>query len=155
MSYETRAGRGEDSEALFTIRCSVKENHQSREELNAIGVTVDSVRDMIESGNFVTRVAEVEGVPVGFTMAEISDGYFFACFVRPGAEGQGIGKALMMQTEAELISAGVTEAWLSTGPGEALRAVGFYEHLGWERSGVLDDGQIRFTKHLSKTEQGR
>ena len=148
MKYQTRAGRADDAEALFEVRCSVNENHQSRAELKAIGVTVESVRDMIDSGNFVTRVAVIEDELVGFTMAEIAEGYFFACFVRPSVEGTGIGGTLMAQTEAELLSCGVHQAWLSTGPGEALRAVGFYEHLGWERTGVLDDGQIRFQKNL-------
>ena len=137
-----------DVEDLFDIRCSVIENHQSRDELAEIGVTVPVVREMIESGDYVTTIADVDGRPVGFTMAQISEGYVFACFVRPGFEGRGIGRALMRAAEDGLRRAGVRRAWLSTGARDDLRAVGFYRHLGWHEDGFLEDGQIRFAKEL-------
>jgi len=137
-----------DVEALFDIRCSVIENHQSREELAELGITPATIADMIRGGGYVAILAEVDGKPVGFTMAEISESYLFACFIRPGFEKRGIGRQLMEQTEAGLRQQGVTQAWLSTGPGEELRSVGFYERLGWKRNGYLEDGQIRFEKDL-------
>lgn len=141
-----------DVETLFDIRCSVTENHQSREELALLGITVESVKEMIEGGDYVTTIAEKDEQPVGFTMAQISDGYLFACFVRPGFEGQRIGRALMDAAEEGLRRAGVKQAWLSTGPEHDLRAIGFYRHLGWTDDGYLDDGQIRFTKTLQNAE---
>lgn len=143
-----RRGERDDVEALFEIRCSVVENHQSREELAALGITTESVAAMIESGGYLSIIAEVDDRPVGFAMAQISDGYVFALFVKPGYEGQGIGKALMKTVEAGLHSAGVAEAWLATGADPRLRAVGFYRHLGWRESGFLDDGQLIFKKLL-------
>jgi len=141
-----------DVPVLFEIRCSVGENHQSREELAGIGVTEDAVRAMIVGGEYVSFVAEIDGVEAGFTMAEVAERYVFACFVKPDCEGNGIGRALMEKTEDALRQLGVSEAWLSTGPGEELRAVGFYAHLGWRRNGYLEDGQIRFEKRLTDTE---
>lgn len=143
-----RAVTVEDVEALFDIRCSVLENHQSREELAELGITPTTIADMIRGDDYVAFLAEVGGEPIGFTMAEISEAYVFACFLRPGFEKRGIGRQLMERTEAGLRQHGVTQAWLSTGPGEDLRAVGFYERLGWKRNGYLDDGQIRFEKDL-------
>lgn len=143
-----RPTTGRDVEALFDIRCSVAENHQSREELAALGVTEASVRAMVEGGDYVATVAEVDGRPIGFSMAQISEGYVFACFVRPAFEGRGIGGALMEAAEDGLRRAGVRRAGLSTGADEGLRAVGFYRHLGWRDDGYLDEGQIRFTKDL-------
>ena len=70
---------------------------------------------MINSGDYVTTIAECEGQPVGFTMAQISDGYIFACFVRFGFEGQGIGRAIMTAAEAGLAGSGVKESWLAKG----------------------------------------
>jgi hypothetical protein len=55
----------------------------------------------------------------------------------------------METAEAGMRDAGVERAWLSTGPGETLRAVGFYRHLGWIDDGHLEDGQVRFTKRLA------
>lgn len=139
----------EDVEDLFDIRCSVTENHQSREELASLGITVESVKEMVASGDYVTTITEVDGQAVGFSMAQISEGYVFACFVRAECHGQGVGGALMKAAEEGLRRAGVKEAWLSTGEEERFRAPGFYRYLGWVDSGYLDDGQIRFTKRLS------
>lgn len=137
-----------DAETLFDIRCSVLENFQSREELESLGITLQSVRDMIEGGDYITTIAEKDGRPVGFSMAQVSDGYIFACFVRPAFEGRGIGRALMDTAEKGLRRRGVQKAWLSTGSEPGLRAAGFYNHLGWVKAGHLDDGQIIFQKTL-------
>lgn len=137
-----------DVETLFDIRCSVKQNFQSRDELADLGITVESVRDMVRGGDYVTTIADVDNRSVGFSMAQISEGYVFACFVRPAYESQGIGRALMNAAEEGLRRAGVKSAWLSTGSEEDLRASGFYRHLGWTEDGFLDDGQIRFVKSL-------
>ena len=146
-----RAAVAHDVEELFALRCSVIENHQSREELAGIGITTASVTEMVESDDFVTTLAESDGQLVGFTMAQISEGHVLACFVRPGFEGQGVGRTVMQAAEQGLARAGVREAWLSTGPGSALRAVGFYAHLGWFEDGCLDDGQIIFRKRLCRS----
>jgi len=143
-----RSASARDVETLFDIRCSVTENYQSREELASLDITVESIEGMIASGDYITLIAEEDGQPIGFTMAQISEGYVFACFVRPAFEGQGIGGALMAAMEEGLRSAGVKQAWLSTGSEQGLRASGFYRHLGWIDAGYLEDGQIRFTKAL-------
>ena len=137
-----------DTETLFDIRCSVVENHQSREELTNLGVTTQSIQEMIEGGDYITTIAEEDGQSVGFSMAQISEGYVFACFVRPEFEGKGFGRALMDAVEAGLRQKGVRDAWLSTGQEPGLRAIGFYLHLGWYKDGYLDDGQIIFRKTL-------
>ena len=113
-----------------------------------LGITEESVGRMIAGGDYVTTISEHAGQAVGFTMAQISEGYIFACFVRPGFEGRGFGRALLQAAESGLRRAGVTRAWLSTGGEEDLRAAGFYRHLGWKEDGYLDDGQIRFVKDL-------
>lgn len=141
-----------DAETLFNIRCSVVENHQSREELTSLDITIQSVKEMIEGGDYITTIAEEDGQPAGFSMAQTSEGYVFACFVKPEFEGKGVGRALMDAAEEGLRRGGVQKAWLSTGPESELRAVGFYLHLGWYKDGYLDDGQIIFRKTLISAE---
>ena len=145
---ELRAASPTDGEILFDIRCSVVENHQSREELTSLGITLQSIKQMIEGGDYITTIAEENGQPVGFSMAQISEGYVFACFVRPEFEDRGVGRALMRTTEKELRKRNVQKAWLSTGSEPDLRAAGFYLRLGWYKDGYLDDGQIIFRKTL-------
>lgn len=143
-----RPATTDDVETLFAIRCSVRENYQSREELAGLGITPGTVKAMLMSGEYVATLAIVDGQPVGFTMAHIPEGYILACFVRPEFEGRGVGRAVMRAAEEGLRAAGVTSAWLSTGQEPGLRAPGFYRHLGWQEDGHLEDGQLRFTKQL-------
>lgn len=148
-----RPALANDAGTLFDIRCSVVENYQSREELASLGITIQSVKEMIEGEDYITTIAEEDGQPVGFSMVQVSDGYVFACFVRPEFEGKGFGRALMNVAEEGLRRGGVQKAWLSTGPESELRAAGFYLHLGWYKDGYLDDGQVVFRKTLISAEQ--
>ena len=148
-----RPAKPNDVETLFAIRSYVRQNYKSKEELENLGITIESVKEMIEGGDYITILAEADDQAVGFSMAQISEAYVFACFVRPEFESRGTGRALMDSTEAELRSRGVERAWLSTGAEAGLRAPGFYLHLGWYKDGYLEDGQIIFRKRLINTEQ--
>lgn len=91
-------------------------------------------------------LAEVDGLPVAFSMADARECTVFAMFVRPGYEGRGLGRALMREAEEWLYSRGCGEIWLLTGGDPRLRAHGFYKRLGWGAAGVEADGQLRFIK---------
>ena len=56
--------------------------------------------------------------------------------VRPDLQGGGAGRALLEEAEAQARSAGLDELVLVTPP-DLSGAVGFYEHLGWQRAGEL------------------
>ncbi|QIL75564.1 GNAT family N-acetyltransferase [Hymenobacter sp. HDW8] len=118
-----------DVPILFDIRCSVRENHQSREELAALGVTDSTVVEMLQ-GDGPGWLAEIDDKPVGFAMVILSERTVFACFIRPGFEGRGIGRRLMEAAEAELRRHSIQEAWLTTGADPAIRANVFYQALG-------------------------
>jgi GNAT superfamily N-acetyltransferase len=145
MTTHVRVATEEDVEALFAIRTGVRENHQSREELAAIGVTPESVAEMLRTTSRAW-LAEVEGEPAAFAMADAERGTVFAMFVRPGREGRGLGRALMREAEGWLFERGWSEIWLTTGSDPAIRANGFYRHLGWQGAGVEPNGEIRYVK---------
>lgn len=144
-----RPATPEDVAAIFGVRCSVSENHMSLEELGALDITPETVREMISGGGYIVPVALVDEKIAGFAMAEISEGYVFALFVRPDQEGKGLGRALMQIVESGLAKHGIQEAWLATGSEPGIRAPGFYRHLGWVDSGFMDDGQLKFCKTLT------
>lgn len=147
-----RPATAADIPDIFTVRCSVKENHMSREELAELDITPESVADMITGGDYIVPVAVVDSRIVGFAMAQISEGYLFALFVLPEHENKSVGRALMRVVESGLMEHGVKEAWLATGSEPGIRAPGFYRHLGWAESGLMDDGQLKFTKAFSAFE---
>lgn len=55
--------------------------------------------------------------------------------VRADARGSGVGRALLERAQEEARRAGLGELVLVTPPD--LAAIGFYEHLGWQRVGEL------------------
>lgn len=145
MSAQIRIAREEDVETLFDIRTSVRENHQSRQELAEIGVTHESVAALLRT-NGRAWIGIEDGVAVAFSMANAEEATIFAMFVRPGHEGRGWGRRLMDEAEEWLFAHGHHEIWLLTGADPAIRANGFYRHLGWRVDGVQPDGQMKYIR---------
>ena len=134
-----------DVESLFDIRTSVLENHQSRADLARVGVTPDSVAQMLHSSSRAW-IASERKQDVAFSMADASDATVFAMFVRPAFERRGLGRILMKRAEEWLFEQGCVEIWLLTDANRDVRANGFYRHLGWDDAGIQQDGQVKFTK---------
>ncbi|GAB4469083.1 MAG: hypothetical protein OHK0037_27070 [Elainellaceae cyanobacterium] len=160
QGWRIRPAQPSDIDALFDIRTSVVENHQSREEIAALGITPESVAQMLDA-NCRAWVAEVNAEPtenpdlpahrlVGFAIANATEKTIFGLFVLPTYEGRGIGRSLLQAAENWLWSAGCEEIWLVTGNDPKLRAYGFYLHLGWTAVGVEAagefQGEMRFIK---------
>ena len=142
---DIRTATEADIPALFDIRTSVRENHQSLEELAPLGVTPKGIAEMLRTSS-QAWVAEVDDQPVAFSMADSGEGTIFAMFVRPEYEDRGLGRALMREAETWLFGQGWEEIWLLTGSDPKLRANGFYRHLGWRDAGLQADGQIKYVK---------
>ncbi len=137
-----RVVQPEDIETLFEIRTSVIENHQSREEIAALGITPDSVAQMLQT-DCGAWIAEIDRQPIGFSIANVTEKTIFGIFVLPSFEGRGAGRALMQRAEEWLWSKEIEEIWLVTGNDRNLRAYGFYLHLGWIPVGVESDGAMK------------
>jgi GNAT superfamily N-acetyltransferase len=133
-----RIATAEDVPDLFRVRTSVWENHQSEEELAALGVTRGSVSQMLGSGQARAWCAIENGAIVGFSMARRSGRDVFALFVLPEFEGRGIGASLLK----------LAVAWLRQQSGQPIRltterctrAYSLYLLWGWREVGELDDG---------------
>lgn len=137
-----------DVELLFDIRTSVRENHQSREELATLGVTPERIAAAL-AGPARAWIAEDDaGRAMGFAMADRGQGTLFALFVRPDAEGRGAGRALLAAAEAWLFEGGWEEVWLLTGREPGLRAHRVYRSAGWLPNGE-EGGQLRYVKRAA------
>ncbi|ATF92660.1 putative acetyltransferase [Cedecea neteri] len=131
-----------DIETIFSIRTSVNENHLSREEMAEMGITPQTVADIIAESPSIW-LADVDGKPAGFAMAIAEEACLFAMFVLPQFEGQGVGKLLLKKAEAFLLAEHPT-IWLETAASS--RAAAFYQRHGWRPVGGQDGEDIRFEK---------
>lgn len=154
MTIIIRPAEAGDVAGLFHVRLSVRENALSMAELAALGITPETVTDMIATEPCAWVAVEEDRI-VGFSMIDAKAGSLFAAFVLPGHEGRGIGRQLVAAAERQLRSRHAV-AWLETGT--STRAEGFYRRLGWravQDSAVQDigaqdigEGDIRLEKRL-------
>ena len=144
-----RAALQKDIETLFDIRTSVRENYQSREEIAELGITPDSVAQMLQT-DCKAWIAEIDNQPIGFAIASKTEKTIFGIFVLPSFEGRGAGRALMQAAEDWLWSHDIEQIWLLTDKNPKLRAYGFYLHLEWIPLGIESDGifegEMKFVK---------
>ncbi|UHD47487.1 GNAT family N-acetyltransferase [Aureimonas altamirensis] len=143
MTISIRDATDDDIPAIFEVRTSVRENHLSVEQLAAMGVTFETIREVLGQHHCIW-VAEQDGQVVGFSMVDVEDACVFAAFVCPEREGLSIGRQLVDRAETFLFKRH-SAIWLETDGSS--RAAGFYERLGWKRSERLENGDVRFEKH--------
>ncbi|MFH1312415.1 MAG: GNAT family N-acetyltransferase [Candidatus Eisenbacteria bacterium] len=127
-----------DVPALFVVRVATRENTLFLEELHNLGITEESVREMLVTSHR-GWLCEDRGRVVGFTMGNRETGEMWVIAVLPEYEGRGIGAGLLTLVEEWLWSAGWDEIWLTTDTDPALRAYGFYMKQGWQDSKIKDD----------------
>lgn len=130
----------EDVPDLFGVRVSTRENALTEEELQRLGITPETVCRML-AGSHLGWLCEVDGVVVGFAMANGETGEMWVIAVLPGCEGMGIGTGLMGRVEGWLWSLGWREIWLTTDTDTSLRAYGFYRARGW-KDWKVEDGDL-------------
>lgn len=127
----------DDIKQIQIVRHSVKENILSNPE---------QVTDN-DCEQFLTKrgkgwVCEIEGIIVGFAIADLKDDNIWALFLRPEFEGRGIGRSLHDLMLDWYFSRGKENVWLGTSPGT--RAEKFYRKMGWKETGLYGDDEIKF-----------
>ena len=84
---------------------------------------------LADPSNFLV-VATIESVVLGIALVDVR-GDIRLCYVRPGRERQGIGRAMLRALEAQACQWRLKEVRL----GSSLNARGFYEHHGYRFTG--------------------
>jgi len=128
-----RADSG-DAVELFRVRTSVRENHQTEEELAKHGVTRESLARMLASDDACGWCAELARRIVAFTIARRSERDVFALFVEPDFEGLGLGSTLLDSAVEWLSATGNERLRLTTGRGTPAQS--FYLNRGWTDIGT-------------------
>ena len=133
-----------DIPQLMEIRLSVTENVLSNPALVPYAAYVDYLTQRGKGW-----AAAVPGRLAGFAVADLLGHNIWALFVRPGFEGQGIGRALHEAMLDWYFSETSEPVWLGTAPGT--RAEAFYRKAGWREVGLMQEvGELRFEMDVSK-----
>lgn len=136
-----RKARRTDIDALFAVREAVTENrlHEPIEEFRKLAAPVIAAGLcwLCEAG---------DGRVLGFSACEPATGAIEVLYVRPDAEGRGIGRALLRKSCDDLLLRGHGHAWLTTTAGT--RAEGFYRKLGWRSFPSKTPTEVLFRRGL-------
>ncbi|MBW4654510.1 MAG: GNAT family N-acetyltransferase [Kaiparowitsia implicata GSE-PSE-MK54-09C] len=138
-----RPAKPEDVDTLFRIRMSVHENQASIERLAELGITPNSVEEIIKLPN-AAWLASIDGKDVGFAIIDPRMGSLLGLFVHPGYEGRGAGKALLKTAEEALYARGFQQIWLDTSDDMSTRAHQFYRNQGWIPIGKVGSQLFRY-----------
>jgi len=132
-----REARKEDIEQMHKVRVAVKENPLPDPGL----ISANDYQDfMFHRGK--GWVCEEDDHIIGFAIVDLHGKNIWALFVQPGHEGKGAGKKLhdkMMEWYFEQTDEPI---WLGTAPNT--RAEGFYTKVGWRKTGMRPNGEVRF-----------
>jgi ribosomal protein S18 acetylase RimI-like enzyme len=134
-----------DIPSLFRVRTATDENRLSMEDLAALDINAETVKEKL-LGNYKGWLCEEDGEVVGFAMGDKSSGELWVIAVLPSHICKGIGSQLLKQVENWLFSTGYHELWLVTGISERLRAYSFYRKHGWE-DWKIENGARYMMKH--------
>lgn len=127
-----------DMPGLWDVRYAVTEN-----TLTPGRISDEELRTSIEESGR-GWVVEQEGVILGFAIGLADTGNVWALFVRPEAQGQGIGSALHDVMIEWFATQPVPALWLTTGVDTKARR--FYEGRGWRCTGDAGKGEVRYER---------
>ena len=133
-----------DVVGIQRVRHAVKENR-----LTSRVIGDDEVLDAIERTGR-GWVVEAGSQVVAFAVGNGETGNIWALFVDPAHEGQGHGRRLHDEMLRWLWQRGLQRLHLSTEAGT--RAVRFYQAAGWQRVGVLPNGEVQFEWRASSAQ---
>jgi GNAT superfamily N-acetyltransferase len=125
-----------DLQATLAVRIAAKENPFSMEALVAMGITEESVTQMLATTHR-GWVCEVNEEIVGFAIGNRSNGELWVIAVLEAHEGKGIGRRLMQLVQEWLFGEGWDKLWLVTGT-PPTRAYHLYTKLGWKDVGPTE-----------------
>ena len=134
---DIRAMRKDDMDAIFHVRTSVVENHMSEEQLREIGITRESIADLLAQGDLKGWCALSGEEVVGFSLVSVSTREVNALFVLPDHSSRGLGQALLDIAVFNLRRIAPGTVRLRTDP--AMPAYRFYLKRGWKDTGEIHE----------------
>jgi GNAT superfamily N-acetyltransferase len=135
---QLRPANANDIEQLWEIRYAVRENTLTPGRIS----DEELLHSITEGGR--GWVIEHEGRLLGFAIGLFS-GHVWALFVRPEAEGQGVGSRLHAAMLEWYATLPCDRLWLTTDADSRARV--FYEARGWRPVGACGKGELRLERN--------
>lgn len=130
--------RADDAAAFVQLRGRTRENAISEVVLARYGITASTWAEDIRTGLLVGFTASLSGQLVGYCFGNTDTGEVAVLALLPDAEGQGVGRELLGRVVTSLRDRGHRRLFLGCSTDPAVRSYGFYRHLGWRPTGVMD-----------------
>ncbi|MFG6443394.1 GNAT family N-acetyltransferase, partial [Roseateles sp. LKC17W] len=127
-----------DSEECIRIRGITRENAISSEVLAGMGITVETLAKAIEAGELSGFVCMAGSQIAGYCFGASATGEIVVLALRREFEGMGVGRELLSRVAAHLGKLGHSRLFLACSADSSVRSHGFYRHLGWRSTGVVD-----------------
>lgn len=127
-----------DAPECLILRALTRENAATEERLRAMGITVETWRENIRSGELPGHVCVCEEKIVGYSFGSRDSGEIIVLALLPDFENRGIGRELLNRSVKELAGLGHTRLFLGCNPDPESRSHGFYRHLGWRSTHTYD-----------------
>jgi ribosomal protein S18 acetylase RimI-like enzyme len=138
MKIRFRDLKPQDFDRCIEIRGMTRDNPIPAEILKEFGVTKDAWVPLVKDKRIIGVVAESRDEVVGFCSGDAKTGEVLVLALLPAYEGYGLGKNMLVLVADKLLSFGIDKLWLAASPNPEIRAHGFYRHLGWAPTGMID-----------------
>ena len=137
-SISVARARAADAAAFIDLRGRTRENAVSAARLTSLGITEQTWAEDVRCGRLVGFTAVRHEKLVGYCFGDTQTGEVVVLALLPEAEGQGLGRELLDHVIADLRSHGHARLFLGCSTDPTVRSYGFYRHLGWQPTGVID-----------------
>jgi GNAT superfamily N-acetyltransferase len=141
----------------MTYDIAIEDNAPDAVRASIVDMVVAYNNSKVGPGNgraLVVVLRNQEGEVCGGLSGATSRGWLFVdhLVVTEASRGQGLGRKLVSMAEREAIKRGCANAWLNT---FEFQARGFYEKLGYERFGTLENYPIGFSRFFMQKSLAR
>ena len=138
IDYQYRPAVPEDATTCVIVRGKTRENAFTVEQLESIGVTVETWAQGITDDSMPGYVCLYLDTIVGYCFGAKETGEIVVLAVLPSHEKQGVGKTLLTMTVNHFGMLGFKRLFLGCSVDTNVRSYGFYRYLNWNSTGVLN-----------------
>ena len=135
---EYKCASPSDAEECIALRGLTHQNPISALQLAQLGITVESLRESIQSNEQLGLLCFSKKRLIGYCFGDRKTGEIVVLALLPEFENKGIGKNLLHLVVKDLHKSGHITLFLSCSARPESRSYGFYRHLGWYTTNRYD-----------------